>query len=104
MTEPTETPERAPIAPLMESLSSQLVALVKHAGAHGFSDGASGSEPAEAPECLVDHINDLLHAVFALTAHEHHGATIVLPSELPEGLIEQLQEIAQRAARIGRAE
>lgn len=94
MTETTETTR--PVPPLLASINQILVDLARHAGEHGHAEGAAGepADKADAPECLVGHILEISDVLFTLARPEDHGARLVLPRDLPEGLVEQLQQLA----------
>ena len=95
MTETTETTETA-VPVLLTSINQILADLVRHAGAHGHAEGAAGEpdDKENAPECLVGHILEISEVLFTLARPEDHNVRLVLPRDLPEGLVEQLQQLA----------
>lgn len=109
MTEPTETTETAenlpPLPPLMDSINNHLTRLAVHAANHGHTAAAEGRKATEGPipECISEQISELTLSLCALAGPENQNAQIILPRDLPEGLVEQLQDVARaEAARIGR--
>lgn len=95
MTETTDTtPPAAP--PLLLSIGQILGGLAQHAGAHGHEEGAAGEpiDKVDAPECLVGHIAEISEVLFSVADPKNHGARVVLPRDMPEGLVERLQQLA----------
>lgn len=97
MTETTETTETTEPPALLTSIGRLLADLARHAGEHGRQAGADGvpADEATAPDCLVKHIAEISEVLFSLAATENHNVRVVLPSDLPDGLVEQLQQLAQ---------
>lgn len=114
MTEPTETTETTAdtssadlplLPPLMDSINNHLTRLAVHAANHGHTAAAEGRKATEGPipECISEQISELTMSLCALVGPENQNAQIILPRDLPEGLVEQLQDVARtEAARIGR--
>lgn len=96
MTETTDTAETT--VPVLQSSINQILAdLARHAGVHGHAEGAAGEpdDKEDAPECLVAHIVEISEVLFTLARPEDHNVRLVLPRDLPEGLVEQLQQLAR---------
>lgn len=96
--------ETTTVPPLLTSINQLLADLARHAGVHGHEEGAAGEpdDKEDAPECLVDHIVEISNALFTLLTRVNpeidHNTMLVLPRDLPEGLVEQMQEVARVAA------
>lgn len=96
MTETTDTTATTPPPVLLTSIGDILVNLARHAGQHGHSEGVAGvpDDQTTAPDCLVAHIAEISQVLFTLAPDEEHNVRLVLPRDLPEGLVEQLQQLA----------
>lgn len=95
MTETTDTP-KATVPVLLTSINQILADLARHAGEHGHAQGAAGepADKADAPACLIGHIVEIGEVLFTLAGPESHNARLVLPRDMPQGLVEQLQQLA----------
>ena len=91
---------------LLTSIGQKLAQLAQHAGAHGHEEerGAAGEsdDKEDAPDCIVDHILEISEALFSLVDPKHHKTMLMLRRDLPEGLVEQLQQVAQQEAEKAR--
>lgn len=105
MTETTETAETtAPMPALLESLNRHLVQLAVHAANHGHESAGEGVKITEGPmpECLAEQISELTISLFTMAGPQNENASIILPRDLPDGLVEQLQDVAR--AEVARME
>lgn len=92
MTEPTEAVVLADLPPLAVSITNHLTDLAAHAHRHGEEEERTGKRLVQMPECLASHIGALSAVLFGLARPEEADSEIGTTIEIPEGLIEDLQQ------------
>lgn len=90
----SETPEMPHLA---KSIIDQLWDVIGHAAHHAHEAGKAGlpSDQVALPECLNVQVHELADALYLLASPDNHNASILLPSTLPAGLVEQLQDVVR---------
>lgn len=87
--------KRLPSEPprLLDSIMEKLADLAQHAGSHGYREGTLGRpiDKRDAPECVVQHVHELALSMWSLAPADQFNKEIVLPRDLPDGLLNQVQ-------------